>query len=66
MSDDHKKRASKIIDRHKREKQSRKPAPLPVRSTPDIFASSEATHLLEKAEETALLDVIDDAPPVNR
>lgn len=65
MSDDHKKRASKIIDRHKREKQSRKPAPLPVRSTPDIFASSEATHLLEKAEETALLDVIDDAPPVS-
>jgi hypothetical protein len=62
MSDDQKKTASGVVDPHKRDRQSRKPAPLPVRSTPDIFASSEATHLLEKAEDTALIDAIDDAP----
>ena len=62
MSDDQNKTATRIADRHKRDQQARKPSPMPIRSAPDIFASSEATHLLEKAEETALIDAIDDSP----
>ena len=61
MSDDQKKNDFEITNRHEREKLSRKPAPLPVRSAPDIFASSEATHLLEKGEETSLLNTIEDS-----
>ncbi|MGB0648161.1 MAG: hypothetical protein ACPGQS_13340, partial [Bradymonadia bacterium] len=61
MSDDKTTRQVKGRGRREQDKRALKPEPLPIRARSDIFASTEATHLLEKPDVTALLETIDDS-----
>ena len=61
MSEDKTTRPVKRKGRREQDKRALKPEPLPIRARSDIFASSEATHLLDKPDATALLETIDES-----
>ena len=61
MSEDKTTRPVKRQGRREQDKRALKPEPLPIRARSDIFASSEATHLLDKPDATALLETIDES-----